>query len=138
MLERRLEHRPQDPTLWLALGNVAMERSDTAAAEEAYLRVLSLRPEDAEALNNLAWLYATSKEPSFRRPQEALRLAEMAARLAPSSPHILDTLAEAYFLNGRHLEAVEVERKALRLARENRDYYRRQLERFLRALSSSS
>jgi Zn-dependent protease with chaperone function len=132
--ERRLKEAPEDAAIWFALGTIAFERDEFSTAEEAYRKVIHLNPQNAEALNNLAWLYATAAEDGFRKPKEALRLAEEAARLAPDAPHILDTLAEAYFINDMPTEALEMEQKALALATEQRDYYIRQAERFRRAL----
>jgi ribulose-5-phosphate 4-epimerase/fuculose-1-phosphate aldolase len=53
--------------------------------------------------------------------------------LKPDAPHILDTLAEAYFINGMLEKAIETEIKALALAKEKRGYYKEQLERFRKA-----
>ena len=82
-----------------------------------------------QVLNNLAWLYATCEDLRFQHPKRALQLAEKAARLEPS-PHILDTLAESYFVNGFTAEAVAAGKKALALARTNRAYFENQLKKF--------
>jgi len=42
-------------------------------------------------------------------------------------------LAESYYVNGMHGQAVEAARNALALARENRSYYEDQLEKFKKA-----
>jgi tetratricopeptide (TPR) repeat protein len=80
-------------------------------------------------LNNLAWLYATCEDESLRNPQRALLLAQKAAELEQSS-HIYDTLAESYFVNGMHREAIEAGEQALKLAKGNRSYYKEQLKKF--------
>ena len=46
------------------------------------------------------------------------------------TPHVLDTLAESLFINGKTEQAIEVALRALELARTNRAYYNGQLERF--------
>ncbi len=136
VIERRLQDAPQDPRLWFELGSLAFRRGDTRAAEEGLRRCIALDPRNPEALNNLAWLYATSPKGEFHRPQEALELALEAVRLSPDSPHIWDTLAEAYFVNGLYQEALEAGMKALSHASGREAYYRSQVDRFRRALPS--
>jgi len=74
-------------------------------AERAYREALELWSDNGRALNNLAWMLLTADDVTFRRPQEALSLAEQAVRLAPDDVEHLDTLATAYDALGRHLEA---------------------------------
>jgi Zn-dependent protease with chaperone function len=134
VIERRLREIPEDPRLWFDLGTLAFRRGDMRSAEEALRRAIELDPRNPEALNNLAWLYATAPEGDFFRPQDALRLALEARRLRPDSPHILDTLAEAYFVNGLCDEALETELQALAHAAGREGYYRSQVDRFRKAL----
>ncbi len=121
------------PQWYLLIGELAFERKQYRESELAYRKLLAMQPENPEALNNLAWLYARSPVAEFRRPDEALKLAKKAARLKPV-PHVLDTLAEAYFVNGLKEQAVAVERKALAMAPKNREYYEQQLKKFQEAL----
>ena len=83
-------------------------------------------------MNNLAWLYATCEDERFRDPKKALALAEKAAELE-ESPHILDTLAECYYVNNQFEKAVSAELRALDLAVKNRTYYEKQLRKFKEA-----
>lgn len=134
LMNKMLEQEPGDPVLLFLAGSLALETGNLARAQEFLQRSLELKPKNPEALNNLAWLYATAKDPAFKDPQKALSLALEAARLNPHEPHILDTLAEAYFVNGYIQEAIETEQRALSLARDAPEHYRRQLDRFQRAL----
>ena len=61
----------------------------------------------------------------------ALELAKRAVKLE-KSPHILDTLAESYYVNGRYEEAIEAGREALAIAKDKLSYYEEQLEKFKR------
>jgi len=61
-----------------------------------------------------------------------LNLALKAADLE-ESPHILDTLAECYYINGRLEEAVSIESYALRIAKKERSYFENQLKKFMTA-----
>jgi hypothetical protein len=80
-------------------------------------------------MNNLAWLLLTVDDERFHDPKRALDLARKAAEIRPRS-HILDTLAEAYFQNGMTEMASETGQQALEKSRGNREYYRKQLEKF--------
>ena len=59
-------------------------------------------------------------------------LARLAAKLEQSS-YIFDTLAESYFINGMHQEAIAAGERALAMAKGNYAYYRAQLEKFRKA-----
>ncbi|MBS3732434.1 MAG: tetratricopeptide repeat protein, partial [Desulfobacterales bacterium] len=108
-------------------------RENVTGAISAYRQALSLEADNVQALNNLAWLYATQpRDSGFFRPQRALELARMAADNS-QQPHVLDTLAESYFINGQYEKAFTVEEKALSAAGVNRGHYREQLEKFRRA-----
>ncbi|MEZ6188069.1 MAG: FG-GAP-like repeat-containing protein [Planctomycetota bacterium] len=78
-----------------------------------YRRALERWPENPQALNNLAWLRVTAKDPALRDPDAALSLAERAVAVDPT-PEYLDTLAVALDALGRHREAARVELRALR------------------------
>ncbi len=135
MIEQRINKRPEDFQLRSAYGGLLLEMGRYDEAEEALLKALSLAPEDAGTLNNLAWFYATSPEP-YANAGEALELASKAASLKPD-PYILDTLAEAYFVNGRYREAIEAIDMAIAKTSENRDYYLKQKRKFEEALRES-
>ena len=81
-----------------------------------YQEALRLDPGLAEAHNNLAWLYATCEDRKYRDPQAALEHARLAVELAQwKEGTFIDTLAEAYFVNGDYQQAVEIQKKALAL-----------------------
>lgn len=131
---REIEKGRQDPNLYRMLGDFYYSREDYTRTAAAYEKSLSLKPDNPEVLNNLAWLYATSEAPSYRKPIRALKLARKASDLAPS-PHVLDTLAEAFYVNGKISKAIAAAEAARRMAGKNRDYYEKQLEKFRKALA---
>ncbi|MGQ9603942.1 MAG: DUF1028 domain-containing protein [bacterium] len=88
-------------------------------------RALADESVDADLLNNLAWVCATSN--IFL--EESLKAAERAVLLMPDAPHILDTLAEVQFRLGMVEESVSTIKKAMELDPESQ-YYRDQLHRF--------
>lgn len=75
---------PDDVTVRMAYAN-AQTADDRAVAEAQYRAVLKSQPYNPTALNNLSALLEGN-------PKEALPYAERAAKIAPNSPDILDTL----------------------------------------------
>jgi Zn-dependent protease with chaperone function len=128
-LDRQVARSPEDAGLQLALGTLYFQRQNIPAAVHHLEVALKLDPDNPEIQNSLAWILATSEETAYFQPVRALALAERAARSSPE-PHVLDTLAEAYHVNGRNEEALEAAEKALGAATENRSYYIKQVERF--------
>ena len=93
-----------------------------AEAIAKYQEALRLEPDLAEAHNNLAWLYATCDEFKFRDPHAALEHAQLAVKLTNwKDGNSIDTLAEAYYVNGEFQEAVETQEKALALDPDNKE-----------------
>jgi hypothetical protein len=133
IISHELERSPDDPNLYSLLGDLYYQQKKYAAVRDAYERSLALKPDNPQVLNNLAWLYATCEDSGIRHPERALVLARRAAAL-DSTPHILDTLAESYFVNGMVREAIEAEQRALALAKEDRRLYEQQLKKFEQAL----
>ena len=95
---------------------------------------------NADVLNNVAWALATSSEPEVRSPAAALEYAQRAVAAEKGQPraHILDTMAESYYVNGRYDEAVKTEQRALQLApTAEKANYLKQLEKYQQALSGN-
>ena len=136
VISSRIATEPENPELHRILGDLLYSRENEAGAVAAYERAIALAPDNAQALNNLAWLYATSEQMRIRNPRRALELAKRAARLETAA-HILDTLAEAYYVNGEMAAAISAEAQALGMATENRSYYEGQLEKFRHAAETS-
>jgi len=66
----------------------------------------------------------------LRDNKKALALAQKAASLT-REPHILDTLAEAYFINGNTEEALKTIQEAIALKPADVEYYYKQKQKFL-------
>jgi Zn-dependent protease with chaperone function len=133
---KEIEKNPRNPNLYRMLGDLYYEAGNLEGVQKAYETSLSLNPDNPQVLNNLAWLYATAEVARFRNPVRALELAQAAAALL-EEPHILDTLAESYYVNNQYSKALQTAQRALRMARENRTYYREQVEKFRKAAGSS-
>ena len=77
------------PMAYTYLGNVYFQKTEFQVAEEYYRKAIKKDPENADAYNNLAWLYLTKKE----QLEEAEQLALKAIELNPSKRDVYqDTL----------------------------------------------
>ncbi len=77
------------PAAFLYLGNISFRRGDYPEAETYYKQAIDKDPANADAYNNLAWLYYTER----RNLDEAERFAMKAVDLDPSKADIFrDTL----------------------------------------------
>ncbi len=133
VLQRQVARNPRDAGARLNLGVLQFEHGDELRARRNLEIAAALAPNSAETLNGLAWLLATARDRRLRNAPRALALAQRAVRINPA-PHIWDTLAEAYHVNGMDQRALAAARAALAAGpAQRRDYYQRQLERFARA-----
>ena len=127
----------EDALLYGVLGNLHLERKNFTAAVNAYENALAINPNLPDVLNNLAWLLATFDNNSLRDPSRALALAKRAIKLQPS-PHIWDTLAEAFYVNGHIQEAIQAQQQALAMNPKDRQHYEDQLRKFENAWEEKS
>lgn len=107
--EWQKEH-PRDAAFTYYLGDVALSQANHALAEQLYQSVLKSQPDNAAAMNNLAWLLWKAKKPG------ALEYAEKANKLRPDQPALMDTLAEIHADEGRVEKALEIQKRAVSLA----------------------
>ena len=92
-----LRIRPDDANAHYHLGVALVSGGRTGEAIEHFQAALKINPDYSPALNNLAWLRATSPEASIRNGKEAIELAQRAVRLSDGrTPDFLETLAAAY------------------------------------------
>jgi hypothetical protein len=133
VLISELKRNPQDGRLYSMLGSIYYDDKAYRHAIEAYETALKLTPRDPETLNNLAWLYATCEETECQEPAKALVYAVHAAAIKPV-PHVLDTLAESYYINGLHKKAIATIKRALAMQPEDKAYYESQLKKFEKAV----
>ncbi len=101
----------------LSLARLSYKTGDSVSAVKEFRRVIVSQPDQAEALNNLAWILATSPENGVRDGGEAVRCAERACHLtAFKRTEMVSTLAAAYAEAGRFPEAVRAAETAGKLA----------------------
>jgi tetratricopeptide (TPR) repeat protein len=89
--------------------------------------------------DGVAWIYATSSNPQLRNPSAALDYARKAVNSSKDHPEYLDTLAEAYYVNGQFQSAVDTELQAIQLVSPGRkSEYEKNLSRYKRALNAGT
>lgn len=101
------------PTLRLV--RLLLAQGGAGAASQWLEGVPAAAAANSEALNQYAWLRATSKSAAMRNGELALAQAQRALALERNASY-LDTLAAAYAELGRFEEAVAAQRQALALA----------------------
>jgi tetratricopeptide (TPR) repeat protein len=120
--QRVLDLLPDHAATHFKLGKMLDDQGKSSAAIAHYRKAVENGLDTATLYNNLAWLLATSPEPSLRNAAEAVEQAERANQLSGGRQlAILDTLAAAYAEAGRFPEALATARKALELAKQEHD-----------------
>lgn len=159
ILSEQIKGYPHNIDILLLAADYYYNKDQFEKAILYYSKVINLDPMSSHALNNLAWLYATSPDVSFQDHPKALELAKSALEAAKMAllsdvnqqnrtssengdsstsqgiisglpSHILDTYAEACFVNGLYRNALEAAREALQNATDKKDYYEQQIIRF--------
>ena len=112
VLEAATGKFPQSSRLYLELAMLQQNTGNREAARGAYERTLELAPDNAVALNNLAWLIHEEE------PERALELAEKAYNANPQAASIVDTYGWILFRNGELERSIEVLESAHEMAPE--------------------
>ncbi len=108
---------PGHPIIHNNLGVAYYEKGRSAEAIRHWNTAVKLSPDYPDALNNLAWMLATSENVKPEDAERAIKLAERAYQLSEKKlAERLDTLAVAYAAAGRFDKAVQTAQKAMELA----------------------
>jgi protein O-mannosyl-transferase len=108
---------PDDPGLHTHIAGVLEQSGLVADAIAHYRRALALDPNSAEALNKLAWIFATNPDGNFRNGGEAILLAEKACKQTDYKKlDFVGTLGAAYAEAGRFEDAVATAKQAQTIA----------------------
>lgn len=92
------------------LGRAYNVRGRIEKAKEAYLKYLEYNSQNAEVLNNLAYLYVDN----LNDPKVALGYATKAIQILPNEPNVIDTYGWVLAKLEKHREAQEVFARGLR------------------------
>ena len=101
--------QPKDAAFPFYLGNRALTLNELPESLRHFERVVAIQPENAAALNNLAWLKGQLGRDG------ALADAERANALAPNQPAFMDTWAMLLSAANQHERALEMQKKVVQL-----------------------
>lgn len=107
LLKALIAENPQDTTARSYAAMWEISRQRWAQAIPLYREILSTEPDNALALNNLAWALHETRDPG------ALSTAEKAYAIAPTSAPVLDTYGTILLAQGQSAKAAEILRKAV-------------------------
>jgi len=117
--ERAAQIAPNSATVYLGIGRESEALGNWQQAETAYQKVLSLRPEDPVASNNLAYLMLEHGG----SVNVALTLAQNGHKGLPNAPSSEDTLGWAYYHNGAFSVAAPLFEDAIKKVPANLTYH---------------
>jgi Flp pilus assembly protein TadD len=97
---------PTDQDMRRAYATSLLETGDVQGARREFEALLKQRPEDPIGLNNLGWLLQKDD------PARALSMVSLAARIAPRSPEIADTLGWMKYQRREYQDALPLLQRA--------------------------
>jgi len=129
---------PTNADLWMRRGQVYEQMGRGEDALHSLEKGLEADPGNAGILNHMGWLYATAEPATLRDPAKALAYAQQAVEASNGrDANILDTLAEAYYVNQEFDEAIKTEERALEIA-PGLEALQNQLKKFREAKATES
>jgi tetratricopeptide (TPR) repeat protein len=124
------ELQPANSYFQMNLGNALLKQQLFREAASAYARAVQLAPDNADALNNLAYAYGELNA----NLAEAAQLCRRAAELRPSHrAYYLDTLGSLLFKQGKPVEAIAAYEQALAATTERQTALRAGIQQRLAA-----
>ena len=130
VLTNALAAEPENPYLHLELGSVDLASGNEAEAVRRWELLYARYYNDATLKNNLAWLYATGKDPQVRNPEKAVVMAREALQIRPLDYHVWNTLAMACHAHGEYALAFYAAGHTLELAESDTNATPNELEEF--------
>jgi tetratricopeptide (TPR) repeat protein len=116
-LEKAVQIRPDAADFHLRLGDACRQAGRAAEAISQYEKTLKIIPNHAKAASSLAWMLATTPDPSLRNGARAVQLALLAGQLSGGQdPKVIGVLAAAYAETGDFSKAAATVQRALQLA----------------------
>ncbi len=112
-----IRHRPQERRALFGLATIMAEMHRYEEAIDIFEQLVETSDRDHGSLNNLAWIYAAAEDHRLRDGQRAIDLAQESLLLEPRQYYTWHTLANAYHIMGRYLDALRALEEAIRYAR---------------------
>ena len=129
--QKALAIQPNDAAAHTSLGNAFLQKGWPEKAIAHYQKAAQIDPGEVNARNNMAWVLATSSDPSIRNGAMAVNLAAQAVEVSGGKDAIfLRTLAASYGECGKFAAAITAAEKAREIAISRGDsHLARMLER---------
>jgi len=122
--------QPLNSYFRMNLGNAWLKQHRLAEASKAFARAVELDPQNADAMNNLAYTYCEMGQSL----DEAVALCQRAAAVLPArKAYFLDTLGIIYFKQGKRKEAAAAFEAALGATTERERALRDAIQQHLNA-----
>jgi tetratricopeptide (TPR) repeat protein len=109
--QQSIKDHPREISFYILAGMMYESQNDFDQAKAMYQQALNIKPDDALASNNLAYLMLQKGG----NVDVALAMAQTARRGMPDSPQAADTLGWAYFQKGVYRSAIDMFQESLRL-----------------------
>jgi tetratricopeptide (TPR) repeat protein len=115
--EKATATQPKDAAFHTILGNAFLQKGFQKDAIAEYEHAARISRHDLKSRNSLAWLLATSSDPSIRDGARAIELAKETVQLSGAKdPNYLRTLAAANAEAGQFSEAITVAQQGQKIA----------------------
>ncbi len=137
VLTNALAVEPENPYLQLEMGSVELAEGNTVAGVRRWEKLYTQYYNDATLKNNLAWLYATEKDPQIRNPEKAVVMAREALQIRPLDYHVWNTLSMACHAHGEYALAQYAANHTLELAENDTNALPHELEAFRKNIRSN-
>jgi tetratricopeptide (TPR) repeat protein len=109
--------QPNDAAAHTSLGNALLQKGWPEQAIVHYQRALQIDPGEVNTRNNMAWVLATSSDPSIRNGAKAVSLAAEAVEISGGKDAIFfRTLAASYSECGKFADAIAAAEKGQKIA----------------------
>src|SRR5437868_7110026 len=110
--QKALAIQPNDAAGHTSLGNAFLQKGWLEKAIVHYQRAVEIDPSEVSARNNMAWVLATSSEPSIRHAAMAFNLDRQAVEISGGKDAIFfRTLAASYGECGKFADAIAAAEK---------------------------
>jgi tetratricopeptide (TPR) repeat protein len=115
--QKALAIQPNDAAAHTSLGNAFLQKGWPEQAIVHYQKAVEIDPSEVSARNNLAWVLATSSDPSIRNGAKAVGLAAEAVEISGGKDAIFfRTLAASYGECGKFADAIAAAEKGQKIA----------------------
>jgi predicted Zn-dependent protease len=118
--QRIHEQAPENRYIAFNMGTMLVKANRYPEALELLTPLLDDLPGDYFVKNNVAWIYATSRDPAVRNGDKAVALAKEALLIAPGDYHVWNTLSEAYYVSAQYEKALRAAEAAFQMAMDAR------------------